>query len=136
VVVCGVTRDATGSVCEVVIADCARPGEPYALPAPEFERRWAGAQPGESGVMISAVPATGRPIAGADGVFRSVESIWLPGTGAPSAVRAVPVCWLIQLTLCLWRAMSLPGTAGWRVFSQTRHAVKAAARWSRTWLLK
>ncbi len=78
----GYTRDESGKISSVVVADSGD-GADHRLSAQEFSEKWSapklgGVGTGMTNVMISVVPNDDRPVQGADGTSRPASSIALP----------------------------------------------------------
>jgi hypothetical protein len=92
VTVTGYTRDASGKLSELVIADSAG-GYRYTMPVEEFQKKWdnlklGGVGTGLNNVMITAVPRDGRMVTGGDGVQRRASDIALPRTSFWSNLKS------------------------------------------------
>lgn len=100
VTITGYTRNADGSVKDLLISDTwgatgAAQGQRYSMPAAEFDAKWgnlklAGISTGESREMICMVPAHGT-VVGGDGVTRDAASIELPTSSLRDELRAAPM---------------------------------------------
>lgn len=92
VTVTGYTRDASGKLSELVIADSAG-GHRYTMPVEQFQKQWdnlklGGIGTGLNNVMMTAVPKDGRMVTGGDGVQRRVSDIQLPKTSFWSNLKS------------------------------------------------
>ena len=92
--VTGYTRDASGKVSELAIADSAG-GYRYTVPAGDFQKKWDhlkmdGVGTGLNNVMITTAPADNRPVTGGDGVTRNASQLQLPTSSLLGAIKSAP----------------------------------------------